>query len=121
MNSCSPTQSATETTVETTCQTTQTTTQTTDNTSQTVTQNNTQTVTQTPVQTVEDPVVTAAKLGVARDILVNLLSESSLTPNNLLRPETVDLVMDAYTQIYCRLNLLTSKNILHDRQHNREI
>lgn len=120
MNSCFPAQPAVETTVQTTCQTSQTTTQTTDNTSQTVTQNNTQTVTQTPVQTIEDPVITAAKLGVARDILVNLLSESSLTPNNLLRPETVDIVMDAYAQIYCRINLLTPKNTLYARQHNRK-
>lgn len=45
-----------------------------------------------------------SKMEVSQNILLNLLSASSFQTSNLLRPETIDFVMDAYEKIYNRLD-----------------
>jgi tRNA A37 threonylcarbamoyladenosine dehydratase len=47
------------------------------------------------------------KLQVSQNILINLLNASSFQTSNLLRPETIDFIMDAFDRIHCRLELTT--------------
>ncbi|QJW45546.1 hypothetical protein HA075_06635 [bacterium BFN5] len=52
--------------------------------------------------------LTIIQLQVSQNILINLLNASSFQTSNLLRPETIDFIMDAYEQIYCRLVVINS-------------
>ncbi|MEG6584154.1 hypothetical protein [Dendrosporobacter sp. 1207_IL3150] len=58
--------------------------------------------------------ITIVRLQLAQNILLNLLNASSFQTSNLLRPETIDFVMDAYCQILCRLDECTKSFVRDD-------
>lgn len=51
------------------------------------------------------------QLEASTGILLALINASSFQTSNLLRPETVDQVLDAYEKIYCRVNKTVCSNI----------
>lgn len=51
------------------------------------------------------------QLEASTSILLALISASSFQNTNLLRPETIDQVLDAYEKIYCRVNKTVCSNI----------
>nr|WP_092075085.1 hypothetical protein [Dendrosporobacter quercicolus]NSL50052.1 hypothetical protein [Dendrosporobacter quercicolus DSM 1736]SDN31521.1 hypothetical protein SAMN04488502_11742 [Dendrosporobacter quercicolus] len=55
--------------------------------------------------------IVLAQLNSSQNILAALIGASSFQTSNLLRPETVDLVMEAYEKIYCRVSKAVCDNM----------